>query len=278
MDALIFIIMFFISIMIGMFAIVGGFGGGVFLFPILIFFGYPVEVAAANSLISLFFPSILATMHNIKRKEVNFKLGLQLEIPTAIGAIIGATLTVVLPSIVIHILFAAIASIMALLLYKNSISKKSYESLGKKSIVNRIVGLGPKVTVKNGLKEPELSIGIISIILAGTLSGLIAGMFGIGAGWIKTPLMIVGFGVSSNIASATATFMIIMTSAVGGFAHIIHGNFDLIFIPMTSGLLIGAEIGCRIREHIKKQVITVVVICSLIVISLMMIITGFIPF
>jgi len=269
--------MFFISLLIGVFAIVGGFGGGVFLFPILIFFGYPVEVAAANSLISLFFPSILATIHNVKRKEVNFKLGLQLEIPTAIGAIIGATLTVVIPSIVIHILFATIAFIMALLLYKNSTSKNSLDNQGRKSILHQIVELGPKVTVHNGSKEPDLKIGIISIILAGTGSGLIAGMFGIGAGWIKTPLMIVGFGVSSNIASATATFMIIMTSAVGGLAHMIHGNFDLIFIPMTSGLLLGAEIGCRIREHIKKQVITVVVICSLIIIGIMMIITGLFP-
>jgi uncharacterized membrane protein YfcA len=108
------------------------------------------------------------------------------------------------------------------------------------------------------------------LILAGGVIGLLAGMFGEGAGWIKTPLMIVGFGIISNIASATATFMIIITSAVGGYVHFLHGSIDVVFIPLTLGLLIGAEIGCKIRDRINVRMITYVVIISLILISFTM--------
>jgi uncharacterized membrane protein YfcA len=108
------------------------------------------------------------------------------------------------------------------------------------------------------------------LILSGAISGMLAGMFGIGAGWIKAPLMITGFGVPSNVASATATFMIVITSAIGGYTHYLHGNLNIIFFPLTLGLIIGAEIGCKIRDHIQTVSITKIVIISLIVIGCIM--------
>ncbi len=82
--------------------------------------------------------------------------------------------------------------------------------------------------------------------------------------------MIVGFGIISNIASATATFMIIITSAVGGYVHFLHGSIDVVFIPLTLGLLIGVEIGCKIRDRINVRMITYIMIISLILISFTM--------
>jgi len=108
------------------------------------------------------------------------------------------------------------------------------------------------------------------------MSGLLAGMFGVGAGWIKTPLMILGFEVAPNIASATATFMIIITSAVGGFAHFVQGSFDIVFIPLTLGLLIGAEISSKIRNRINREMIVYIVIVSLLAISITMFLTIYI--
>ena len=51
--------------------------------------------------------------------------------------------------------------------------------------------------------------------LFGLVSGLIAGLFGIGGGFIKGPLMVLGFGIPARIAAPTALFMIVITSAVG---------------------------------------------------------------
>ena len=267
MDFVIYFILFLVSIGVGILGVVGGFGGGVFLFPILIMAGFPIEVAAANSLISLFLPSLLASIHNHKRGEINYRLGIGLEIPTAIGAILGANLTILLPPEILHIIFGCLALIMAYLMIKrlriNEAIDKSHNTW-----FDRLVSFGPKLRYKNG--QESASIGILVLILTGGVSGLLAGMFGVGAGWIKTPLMIVGFGVISNIASATATFMIIITSAVGGYVHFLHGSLDVVFIPLTSGLLIGAEIGCKIRDRINIRIITYVVIISLVLISLTM--------
>ena len=238
-----------------------------FLFPILIMTGFPIEVAAANSLISLFLPSLLASIHNHRRGEINYRLGLGLEIPTAIGAMLGANLTILLPPEILHMIFGCLALIMAYLMM-NKVRRGEGIDKKQKTWFDKLVSFGPKLNYKNG--QESASIGIIVLIVAGGVSGLLAGMFGVGAGWIKTPLMIVGFGVISNIASATATFMIIITSAVGGYVHFLHGSFDVVFLPLTLGLLIGAEIGCKIRDRINVRIITFVVIISLILISLTM--------
>ncbi len=255
------------SIGIGILGVIGGFGGGVFLFPILIIVGFPIEVAAASSLVSIFLPSLLASIHNYKRNEINFRLGIGLEIPTAIGAIIGANLTIILPSEVIRIIFGFVSLLIAGLMIKD-LKTEHIENKKRNIWFNRLLKFGPKLTYKNG--QESATAGIFFLILAGGVSGLLAGMFGVGAGWIKTPLMIVGFGVASNIASATATFMIIITSAVGGFTHFLHGNLDILFIPLTLGLLIGAQIGSKIRDRINTKIVTYIVIISLILISLTM--------
>ncbi|MHA1542934.1 MAG: sulfite exporter TauE/SafE family protein, partial [Candidatus Hodarchaeales archaeon] len=204
MDFLVYFVLFLISIGVGILGVVGGFGGGVFLFPVLILCGFPIEVAAASSLISLFLPSLLASIYNHKRGEINYRLGIGLEIPTAVGAIIGANLTILLPSELLHVIFGFLALLMAFLMIKR-IQNNEVIIERKATWFNRLLKFGPKMNYNNGQESDN--IGILVLILAGGVSGLLAGMFGVGAGWIKTPLMIVGFGVISNIASATATFM-----------------------------------------------------------------------
>lgn len=261
------------SIGVEILGVIGGFGGGVFLFPLLIIVGFPPGLAAANSLVSLFLPSVLASVHNFKRREINFRLGIGLEIPTAIGTILGANLTVILPSEVLHILFGFLSMFIAYLMFKDV--KNKQKEFNKRSIwFERILKVGPKLTYKNG--EKSATTGVLFLGFAGGMSGLLAGMFGVGAGWIKTPLMILGFEVAPNIASATATFMIIITSAVGGFAHFVQGSFDIVFIPLTLGLLIGAEISSKIRNRINREMIVYIVIVSLLAISITMFLTIYI--
>ncbi|MHA1976003.1 MAG: sulfite exporter TauE/SafE family protein [Candidatus Hodarchaeales archaeon] len=268
MEFIIYILFFILSIGIGVVGIVGGFGGGVFLFPLLILTGFPIEIAAANSLISLFLPSVWATIYNHRRKEINYRLGIGFEIPTAIGAILGANLTLLLPPNLLYVIFGCIAFSMAFMMVKDMNTRNSNKN-EEKSYFKRIMGFGPKLKYRSS--EMTNDTGYLMLIVSGLTSGMLAGLFGIGAGWIKAPIMITGFGVPSNIASATATFMIVITSAVGGYTHFIHGSLDIIVIPLTLGLIIGAEIGCKIRGRIEKIVITKVVIASLIIIGITMI-------
>ncbi|MFX0016241.1 MAG: sulfite exporter TauE/SafE family protein [Promethearchaeota archaeon] len=274
MDPLYFLILFGICIFVGTIGVIAGFGGGIFIVPILlIIFEIPIEEAVANSLVALFLPSIVATYRNGRQKEVNFKLGLLFEIPTAIGAFIGVSLTVLLPSDLLEIIFGFLAFLMGSLMVRNY-RNQDYQSNTEGKWIKKFSSIGPQMNSNSG--NESFTIGIFALAITGFFIGIIAGMLGIGCGWITTPLMILGFAIPPRIATATATFMIIITSAVGGMTHVFYGHLSLLFIPLTLGLIFGSEIGTRIRTRIHSDQITQVVIISLFIIGFIMIITSFI--
>lgn len=85
----------------------------------------------------------------------------------------------------------------------------------------------------------EISVNLLTIVLLGLLTGFLAGMFGIGGGFIATPLLIF-IGIPPAISVATSTNQIIAASASGLLAHLKRGNVD---IKMGSFLVIGGLIG-----------------------------------
>ena len=68
-----------------------GMGGGTILITILVcFLGIDQKVAQAVNLVFFIPTSIVATIVNIKNKEINWKLAVPISILGAIGAFIGA--------------------------------------------------------------------------------------------------------------------------------------------------------------------------------------------
>ncbi|MBI5194890.1 MAG: sulfite exporter TauE/SafE family protein [Nitrospirae bacterium] len=83
------------------------------------------------------------------------------------------------------------------------------------------------------------SINIIIPIGLGLAVGLLSGLFGVGGGFLMTPLLIM-FGIPSTVAAATDSNQIVAASTSGTYAHWKVGNVDF---KMGLYLLIGGFIG-----------------------------------
>ena len=83
------------------------------------------------------------------------------------------------------------------------------------------------------------SINIIIPIGLGLLVGLLSGLFGVGGGFLMTPLLIM-FGIPSTIAAATDSNQIVAASVSGTYAHWKVGNVDF---KMGFYLLVGGFLG-----------------------------------
>ncbi len=83
------------------------------------------------------------------------------------------------------------------------------------------------------------SINIIIPIGLGLVVGLLSGLFGVGGGFLMTPLLIM-FGIPSTVAAATDSNQIVAASTSGTYAHWRVGNVDF---KMGLHLLIGGFIG-----------------------------------
>lgn len=89
------------------------------------------------------------------------------------------------------------------------------------------------------LPVAEIPINVIVILGFGLITGFIAGMFGIGGGFLATPLLIFA-GIPSAVAVATSTNQIIASSTSGLLVHLRRGNVD---VKMGSLLVCGGFIG-----------------------------------
>ena len=77
------------------------------------------------------------------------------------------------------------------------------------------------------------------VVGLGLLVGLLSGLFGVGGGFLMTPLLIM-IGIPPTVAAASDSNQIIAASASGCFAHYRLGNVDF---KMGTYLLIGGVIG-----------------------------------
>lgn len=83
------------------------------------------------------------------------------------------------------------------------------------------------------------SINILIPVGLGLAVGLLSGLFGVGGGFLMTPLLIM-FGIPATVAAATDSNQIVAASTSGTYAHWKMGNVDF---KMGLHLLIGGLAG-----------------------------------
>ena len=90
------------------------------------------------------------------------------------------------------------------------------------------------------------SVNALLIIALGALVGLLSGLFGVGGGFLTTPLLIF-YGIPPTVAVASATTQITGASVSGALAHWRRGGVDLkMGLVMIGGGLFGSLTGAAI--------------------------------
>ncbi len=92
------------------------------------------------------------------------------------------------------------------------------------------------------------SINILIPVGLGLAVGLLSGLFGVGGGFLMTPLLIM-FGIPSTVAAATDSNQIVAASTSGTYAHWKVGNVDF---KMGIYLLVGGFLGGLVGVQVIK--------------------------
>ncbi len=89
----------------------------------------------------------------------------------------------------------------------------------------------------------NLSVNGLLIVALGFLTGILSGLFGVGGGFLTTPLLIF-YGIPPTVAAASAATQVTGASVSGVFAHSRRGGVDYrMGGVMVGGGVIGAMIG-----------------------------------
>ena len=158
---------------------------------------------------------------------VDVKGSIPLIVTSFIGAPIGAYFTKMVSTDVLILLFA-IAMIFA--------GGKMLLSAGQPE-KDHMMPTGKRMTLMG---------------IAGLFIGFIAGLLGVGGGFLFVPLMI-AMGYKTKNAAATSSFVVVFSSFSGFAGHVAEGHFNWpLMITTAIAVLIGGQIGARVMKDKMK--------------------------
>ncbi|MBO9474090.1 MULTISPECIES: sulfite exporter TauE/SafE family protein [unclassified Shimia] len=99
----------------------------------------------------------------------------------------------------------------------------------------------------------EVSVNAFLLLGLGGMVGILSGMFGVGGGFLMTPLLFF-IGIPPAVAVATEANQIVASSFSGVLAHLRRKTVDLkMGTVLLSGGLIGAALGVVVFNYLKSQ-------------------------
>ena len=98
----------------------------------------------------------------------------------------------------------------------------------------------------------EVSVNAFLLLGLGGLVGVLSGMFGVGGGFLMTPLLFM-IGIPPAVAVATGTNQIVASSVSGVLAHLKRKTVDLkMGCVLLSGGLVGAAAGVQLFAYLRS--------------------------
>jgi hypothetical protein len=242
----------------GAFGSLLGLGGGILIVPLLTLgFGLPLAQAVGVSLVCVIMTSSAAAGVYLERHVANLRLGMTLELLTVIGALVGGSVAFLLDERLLSIAFAGLLVYVAVAMARAPTGDPGPETPETPTTpVGTTAGESPPDTggttldrlSGEGYRVRNLGRGIVGSTGAGVASGL----FGIGGGIVKVPLMNLAMGVPFRVATATSNLMIGITAAAGAIVYLVRGEIDpLLAGPTAIGVFVGATVGSRMASRVR---------------------------
>lgn len=261
-----------VGILSGMF----GVGGGFLMTPLLFFIGIPPVVAVAteaNQIVASSFSGVLA---HFRRRTVDIKMGMVLQVGGLIGAGVGVVVFNYLKSLgqvdlLVTLCYVVFLGVVGTLMFIESVnamfkSKRAGGALPPR----RQRGWVHALPFKMRFRTSGLYISVIPPILVGVAVGILAAIMGVGGGFIMVPAMIYILGMPTKVVVGTSLFQIILVTA---FTTMLHATTNytvdiVLAVLLLVGGVIGAQIGTRIGVYLKAEqlrillALMVMVVCA----------------
>ena len=102
------------------------------------------------------------------------------------------------------------------------------------------------------LPVANMSVNVLVIVLLGGMVGILSGMFGVGGGFLTTPLLIF-YGIPPTVAAASAASQVTGASVSGMIAQWQRGGVDTrMGAVLVAGGVVGSALGAVLFEWLQR--------------------------
>lgn len=220
----------------GLFGSLLGLGGGILIVPLLTLgFGLELREAVGVSLVSVIMTSSAAAGVYLERRIADLRLGMRLELFTAVGALVGGSIAFLIDERWLSVLFAGLLVYVAASMLRARTTESPEDGSDGRSYEVRNVPLG---------------------VVGATGAGVASALLGVGGGIVKVPLLHLAMGVPLRVATATSNLMVGITAAAGASIYLARGEIDpYVAGPTAIGVFVGASLGSRVAHRIDLGIL-----------------------
>ncbi len=244
------LLLLLLGIVASTFGALGGLGGAFIALPILRFAGVPAQTAAAAALAMALANAASASYEYVRQRRVDLRVA-------GLFALTGIPASVAGAFAVQHVSGRSFDTMLSALQLAIAISL---------IVRARRPAAAPRTSGTYSLtdafgNEHFYDIRPAVVLVTGIVVGFAASFFGIGGGILMVPIMMIVLGMPAHLATATSTFVILLTSPTGIITHFALERSSGAQTALLSGILaagglIGGQIGARLAPRFKASQLT----------------------
>ncbi len=250
-----------------------GGGGGILAVPLLVYgLGIPSNEAIGVSTFSVGCAALSGVIRRLYRGTVELRIGLFLAMGSMIGGPLGRNLGADMPP---WLLMSLLSILMVLVAHRmwtrsNATMHKSASANGHRRLKAWIAG----VCQRDADGKMPLTFACVGVFLCvGLAIGVMAGMFGIGGGFLIVPTLVILGRMPMHAAIGTALLVIFLTSS-SVVASIVWRDDPMAWnlaLQFSLGGLFGMQIGTMLARrlssaHLQRIFAIVIVVVAVITI------------
>ena len=205
--------------------------------------------------------SVSGVLAQLKRKAVDFRMGVVLLAGGIFGSGLGVAVFARLNKLGQVDLFVQLAYVLFLglvvaLMFRESVGTLRHaRRTGQPAPRTRQHGWAQRMPFKMKFRTSGLYISVIPPLLVGAFVGFLAAIMGVGGGFIMVPAMIYLLGMPTKIVIGTSLFQIIFVTAFTTVMHAVTSQtVDMaLAVLLILGGVIGAQLGARIGLRLRAE-------------------------
>jgi hypothetical protein len=256
--------LFVTCFLIGIVAVPAGIGGGTLFVPIIgSFFPFHLDFVRGAGLLVALASALAAGPVLLRGGLASVRLALPLALLACVSAIAGALLGLALPANVIQVALGLI--VLGIVVLMLAVKKSEFPQVVQPDRLSSALGIhGVYIDRASGQaidwqvhRTPQ---GLVVFLMIGVL----AGMFGIGAGWANVPALNLLMGVPLKVSAGTSGLVLSLVDSSAAWVYLNRGAvLPMITVPSVVGMMLGARIGARLLHVLKGSAIRKMVIALL---------------
>lgn len=258
------LVLLLLCFVLGVFAVLAGVGGGVLFVPIVSgFLPFHLDFVRGAGLIVALAGALAAGPGLLRKGMADLRLALPVALIASTCAIFGAMIGLALPTHIVQTLLGA--TILGIVVIMIKSKKSEFPEVEKPDALSqslRIMGVYHEPTINKDVNWQihRTPIGLVLFVVI----GIMAGMFGLGAGWANVPVLNLVMGAPIKISVATSKFLLSITDTSAAWIYLNNGAvLPLMVVPSVVGIMLGSFVGVKVLTVTKPAIIRIMVIVVL---------------